>query len=151
MNAFIGHTVRTSLAAAIFWIALSDQTVWASDYYSWLAVRYSENNGVKTFLQGPYNSKSACDKLNHLTWDNVLTACRSCKVEMKHCDRLEGLPDLYRKLLRRERAVMPYVIATPKGRIFFSGIPTNIAIDECHRMAETFRSNGYSEARCVLP
>jgi hypothetical protein len=151
MNGFIGHTMRMSLATTVFWIALSDQTVWASNYYSWLVVRYSENNGVKTFLQGPYNSKSGCDKLNQITWDNVLTARGSCKVEMKHCDRLEGLPDLYKKLLRRERAVMPYVIATPKGRIFFSGISTNIAIEECHRMAKIFQTNGYSEARCVLP
>ena len=24
-------------------------------------------------------------------------------------------------------------------------------VDECHRLATSFRGNGYSEARCVLP
>ena len=151
MSIVIYQSTRAALAAAIFWIAFSSQTAWASDYYSWLSVRYSANDSVKTFLQGPYKSKSWCDKLNQTTWDNVLTACGSCKVEMKHCDRLEQLPDGYRKLLRRERAAMPYVIATPEGRIFFSGVSTAIAIDECHRLATSFRGNGYSEARCVLP
>ena len=45
----------------------------ADDHISWLTVRY-EDQSVKTFLQGPYASKAACDKLNQTTWDNVLTA-----------------------------------------------------------------------------
>lgn len=150
MKDFVNRAGWMLLTVSIGVVILT-QGAWAADYYSWLAVRYSDNKVLKTFLQGPYDSKASCDKLNQITWDNVFTACGSCTVEMKHCDRLENLSDGFRKLLRRERAAMPYAIATPKGRIFFSGMPTNTAINECHHLAASFQNNGYSEARCVVP
>jgi hypothetical protein len=122
----------------------------AAEYVSWLTARY-EDQSVKTFLQGPYASKATCDKLNQTTWDNVLTACGSCKAEQKACMPANDLKEVYAKALRRERAAFPYVIATPKGRIIISGVPTAIAITECNRLAAEFRTNGYGDARCVLP
>ena len=122
----------------------------AADHISWLTVRY-EDQSVKTFLQGPYASKATCDKLNQTTWDNVLTACGYCKVEQKACMPADDLKEVYAKALRRERAAFPYVVATPKGRIIISGVPTATAIAECNRLAAEFRANGYGDARCVLP
>jgi len=140
----------STLAISIVGLASFATSVWAVDYFSWLAVRYS-NGSVKTFLQGPYKSKSWCDKLNQSTWDNTLTACGSCTVDQKFCDRLDNLPVMYGKLLRGDPATIPYVIATPEGRIFFSGVTTSTAHDECHRLAASFKANGYAAARCVLP
>lgn len=122
----------------------------AADYVSWLAVRYPDQ-AVKTFLQGPYKSKARCDQLNQSTWDNVLTACGTCRAEEKFCSRADELKEGYAKALRKERAAYPYVIATPQGRIIISGVSTSVAVAECQRLAESFRSNGYSDARCVLP
>ena len=121
----------------------------AADYVSWLSVRY-EGTAVKTFLQGPHNSKVQCEKLNETTWDNVLTACGICKVEQKFCMSADQLGEFYAKALRKERAEFPYVISTPKGRILFSGVPTASAVAECNRLAQLFRANGYVDARCVL-
>ena len=122
----------------------------ADDHISWLTVRY-EDQSVKTFLQGPYASKATCDKLNQTTWDNVLTACGSCKVEQKACMPAADLKEVYAKALRRDRAAFPYVVATPKGRIIISGVTTATAIAECNHLAAKFRANSYSDARCVLP
>lgn len=121
-----------------------------AEYVSWLFVRYPDK-AVKTFLQGPYKSKAWCDKLNQTTWDNVLTACGTCQTEAKFCTRADELKELYAKALRKERAPYPYVIATSKGRIIISGVPTKVAVEECHRLADDFRSNGYRDARCMLP
>lgn len=150
MTIDMNSCMRNVLTATIIWITISCQTVCAAEYFSWLSVRYSDRS-VKTFLQGPYKTKAWCDKLNQTTWDNVLTACGTCSTEMKYCDRIEKLQGIYSKLIRRERAAMPYVVATPEGRIFFSGVPTSTAVDECHRLAASFKGNGYSDARCVLP
>lgn len=122
----------------------------AAEHAAWLVVRY-EDQSVKTFLQGPYRSKTSCEKLNQITWDNVLTACGSCKAEQKHCMELSQLGELYSKSLRKERAPYPYVVATPEGRIILSGVPTATAVSECNRLAHQFRSNGYANAQCVLP
>lgn len=122
----------------------------AADQVAWLSVRYS-NGAVKTFVQGPYTSKASCDKLNQITWDNVLTACGSCKVEQQFCIPAEQLTGPFAKGLRKEPVAIPYVVATSKGRIFLSGIPTSEALAECERLASEFRRNGYPKSVCVLP
>lgn len=142
------HHVNAAILALIL-LAACD-SAGAADYVSWLAVRYPDR-AVKTFLQGPYKSKARCDQLNQSTWDNVLTACETCSAEEKFCSRADELKEIYAKALRKERAAYPYVIATPEGRIIVSGVSTSAAVAECQRLAESFRSNGYRDARCVLP
>lgn len=131
-------------------LATACQKVGAAEYVSWLAVRYSDQ-AVKTFLQGPYKSKAWCDELNQTTWDNVLTACGTCSAEAKFCIPMDELREGWAKALRKERAVYPYVIASPKGRIIISGVTTSVAVAECKRLADSFRSFGYHDSRCVLP
>lgn len=121
----------------------------AADFYAWLVVRYPEK-AVRTFLQAPYASKARCERSNQATWDNVITACGTCSVEVKQCAPLDELPDLFRKTLRQEPAAFPYVVANQKARIITSGVPTSYAIEECHRLAGEFKAGGYPEARCVL-
>lgn len=142
------HPVITTIL--LLTLAAACRSTDAAEYVSWLAVRYPDQ-AVKTFLQGPYESKARCDQLNQSTWDNVLTACGTCRAEEKFCSRADELREIYAKALRSERAAYPYVIATPKGRIIISGVTTSVAVAECQRLAESFRSNGYRDARCVLP
>jgi Fe-S oxidoreductase len=141
-----------SIFISIFLLIFStvSRDAYAADYFSLLVVRYSDQS-VKTFLQGTYDSKARCDQLNQTTWDNVLTACGSCKAEEKFCNSTNELPEMYAKALRREQAAYPYVISTLKGRIIISGVTTDEAVAECQLLAEKFRSNLYSDARCVLP
>lgn len=143
------HCVITTTILLLI-LATTYRSAGAADYVSWLAVRYPDQ-GVKTFLQGPYKSKARFDQLNQSTWANVLTACGTCRAEEKFCSRADELKEVYTKALRKERAAYPYVIATPEGRIIISGVSTSVAVAECQRLAESFRSNGYRDARCVLP
>lgn len=131
-------------------LAVVSSSAFASDYFAFLAVRYSDNS-VKTFVQGPFNSKPRCDTLNQSTWDNTLTACGSCNAEQKFCVTKDDFPEIYLKTIRREKAAFPYVVATTNGRIIISGVRTSVAIEECQLLANKFRNNGYAEARCVLP
>ena len=144
------HATIYSYALPILLYLFVAQEAQAADHISWLAVRYQDNS-VKTFLQGPYSSKAQCDKLNQSTWDNVLTACGTCKAEEKACTPASELREVFAKALRKEQAAFPYVIATPKGRIIISGVPTATAATECQRLGQQFRENGYADARCVLP
>lgn len=148
MNTQFYRRAVTSLMALIF-VAICPIAN-ATEYFSWLSVRYPDQ-AVKTFLQGPYDSMSRCDHLNQSTWDNVLTACGSCSAESKFCSPMDELREAYAKAIRKERAAFPYVVATPAGRIIISGVSTRTAVAECQRLEEVFRSNGYGDARCVLP
>lgn len=138
---------RALVAASL---CLSINPAIGAEYASWLVVRYPDG-AVKTFLQGPYASRDQCDKLNQTTWSNVLNACVTCTAEEKSCSPADTLSESYAKMLRNERAAVPYVVATPKGRIIVSGVPTPVAAAECIRLRDQFRANGYSDARCVLP
>ena len=133
-----------------FIIATASSFANGTEFFSWLAVRYPDQS-VKTFLQGHFASKPRCEQLNQSTWDNVLTACGSCKVDEQFCSPISNLRDGYAKALRKERAAFPYVVATPNGRIIISGVPTHNAVAECHRLADRFKENGYEDARCILP
>jgi hypothetical protein len=126
------------------------QTSHAEEFVGFLEIRYP-NQLVKTLLQGPYSSKKRCENLNQTTLDNALIACGSCNIENNFCISEREVPEIYSKVLRKEKSAFPYIIATPKGRIIISGIPMQSAIAECRYIAEKFRSNGYGDARCVLP
>ena len=137
-----------TFAVLVFALVIGAPAV-AADFYAWLVVRYPEK-AVRTFLQAPYVSKALCERSNQATWDNVITACGNCSVEVKQCAPLDELPDLFRKTLRQEPAAFPYVVANQKARIITSGVPTSYAVEECQRLAAEFKAGGYPEARCVL-
>lgn len=120
----------------------------AADYYHLLNVRYPSGL-VKTFLGGPYSRKSWCEKQAQTVWDNVLTTCGTCKKELQQCGEASVIPDSYLKTFRNEPIPSPYVTATPKGRIVFSGVRRDIALAECGHTAAEFRAHGFAEARCI--
>lgn len=122
----------------------------ASEYVSLIFVRYSDST-LKTFVQGPDKSKALCEKLSQVTWDNIVTVCGKCSLEKSICLRTYEIEEMYADVLQSNEAIHPYVIATPKSRIIISGIVQSAAIAECQRLAQNFRSNGYRDARCLVP
>lgn len=140
----------TFLSFIIILITLYSPNVFATEYFSWLSAQY-QNGAVKTFLQGPFETKSFCNELNQITWNNTYTACGNCKKTQYYCADIETLEEGYKKILQGKKSFTPYVVATKKGRIFFSGVQKSVAIAECERLAKIFKENANNNSRCVKP
>ena len=141
---------NTILSCTTILIMLYCQNISATEYFSWLSAQY-QNGATKTFLQGPFETKGFCKELNQITWDNTYTACGNCKKTEFYCADIETLEEGYKKILRGEQSFTPYVVATKKGRIFFSGVHKSVAITECERLAKVFKENANNKSRCVKP
>lgn len=126
------------------------QNILANQYFSWLSAEY-QNGAVKTFLQGPFESKSFCNELNQITWNNTYTSCGNCKKTEFYCADIKTLQEGYKKILSGKESFTPYVYASKKAKIFFSGISKSVAIDECKRLANVFKENLDKNARCIQP
>ena len=142
--------ITTLQSCTIILIMFYCQNIFASEYFSWLSAEY-QDGAVKTFLQGPFETKSFCNELNQITWNNTYTACGNCKKTEFYCADMDTLEEGYKKLFRGEKSFAPYVIATDKARMFFSGVHKSIAIAECKRLAKVFKENLNKNARCILP
>ena len=131
-------------------IAFTTNCTLAADFYHVLSVRY-EGGLVKNFLGGPYNGKAGCEKNAQAVWDNVITTCGSCTKEVIGCMESSAFPDLYKKTFRNEIIPNPYVAATQKGRIVYSGVGHATAFRECQHTATQFRTSGFPQAVCISP
>jgi hypothetical protein len=152
MNMTPQHKAAMLYIAAFVFLIFADANDAASadEYVSVLSVGYPDSI-AKIFVQGPDSSKESCESYVRTTWENIVRVCGACWVEDRSCLKVEEIDDLYSATLRGERAAYPYVVATPKGRIIIRGTSENVAVGECERLAQAFRSKGYAASRCVSP